>query len=186
MVDEAQIAPARPKRRVSGPRPELRPRRAADAQTVEKSRSRLEIREVWVVAAGELGPYLAEEWGWEGVEQIAWVRRWRRRRPSELWTVEEVTVVSSRPSDRSSPAQLLALLRGHWTIENRVHWVRDMSFHEDRLHGRRIAGVLSWLRSMALNLIRRVWPASFIPDAWCRLSVDPRSALRWLLFPLMN
>jgi hypothetical protein len=36
---------------------------APDAQTVEKSRGRLKIRELWVVAADELGPYLADEWG---------------------------------------------------------------------------------------------------------------------------
>jgi hypothetical protein len=171
---------------VAGLRPELRPRRAPDAQTVEKSRGRLEIREVWVVAADDLGPYLAAEWGWEAVEQIAWVRRWRRRRPTELWSVEQVTVVTSRTAAKSDPAHLLGLVRGHWTIENRVHWVRDMSFHEDRLHGRAISGMLSWLRNIAINLIRRVWAASLIPDAWSRLSVDPRIALRWLHIPLMN
>lgn len=171
---------------MTDPRPELRPRRAPDAQTVEKSRGRLEIRELWVVGADDLGPYLAGEWGWQAVEQIAWVRRWRRRRPSELWTVEQVTVVTSRTSARSDPAHLLALVRGHWTIENGVHWVRDMSFHEDRLHGRAIGGMLSWLRNIAINLIRRVWAATFIPDAWSRLSVDPRIALRWLHIPLMN
>jgi hypothetical protein len=45
-------------------------------QTVEKSRGRIEIRELWVVAADDLGTYLAAAWGWQGVEQIAWVRRW--------------------------------------------------------------------------------------------------------------
>ena len=141
---------------------------------------------MWVVAAADLGPYLAAEWGWQAVEQIAWVRRWRRRRPTELWTVEEVTVVTSRTPAKSTPAQLLALVRGHWTIENRVHWPRDMRFHEDRLLGRAIGGILSWLRNMAINLIRRVWATIFIPDAWSRLSVDPRIALRWLHIPLMN
>jgi hypothetical protein len=71
--------------------------------------------------------------------------------------VEEVTVVTSRTSASSRPADLLALVRGHWTIENCVHWPRDMSFHEDRLHGRAIGGMQSWLRNMAINLIRRVW-----------------------------
>ena len=83
-------------------------------------------------------------------------------------------------------AQLLDLVRRHWTIENCVHWPRDMSFHEDRLHGRAIGGMLAWLRNIALNLIRRVWPATFIPDAWSRLSIDPQVAVRWLHLPLMN
>lgn len=153
---------------------------------MEKSRGRLEIRELWVVAAEELGEYLAAEWGWQAVEQIAWVRRWRRRRPDELWTVEQVTVVTSKTSTGTTPAQLLALVRGHWTIENCVHWPRDVTYHEDRLHGRAIGGMLSWLRNMAINLIRRVWPASFLPDACSRLSIDPRIALRWLHAPLKN
>lgn len=138
-----------------------------------------------MVDADDLGPYLATEWGWQAVEQIAWVRRWRRR-PNEKWTVEQVTVVTNRTSAKSKAADLLALVRGHWTIENCVHWPRDMSYHEDRLHGRAIGGMLSWLRNLAINLIRRVWAAIFIPDAWSRLSVDPRIALRWLHLPLMN
>ena len=109
---------------------------------------------MWVVAADDLGPYLAAEWGWQAVEQIAWARRWRRRRPTELWSVEHVTVVTSWTAAKSDPAHLLALVRGHWTIENRVHWVRDMSFHEDWLHGRAIGGMVpSWLRNIAINLI---------------------------------
>jgi len=43
-----------------------------------------------------------------------------------------------------------------------------------------------WLRNMAINLIRRAWPADFLPDAWSRLSVDPRIALCWLHFSLKN
>jgi len=185
-VAESEIAPPRRKRQIQGRRVELLPRRAADACTVEKSRGRLEIREAWVVAAGELETYLAEEWGWQGVRQLGWVRRWRKRRPSELWSVEQVTIVSSRRPEQATAAHLLSQVRGHWTIENRVHWVRDMSFHEDRLHGRAIGGVLAWLRNIAINLIRRVWPGSFIPDACSRLSVDPRVALRWLHLPLKN
>lgn len=154
--------------------------------TVERSRGRLELRELWLVEAGELGSYLAEEWGWQGIAQIGWLRRWRKRRPSELWTVEQVTIVTSRPPASASPRLGLQLIRGHWTIENLLHWPGDMSFHEDRLYGRASAGVLSWLRNMALNLMRRVWPQIFIPDVWSRLSGDPQVALRWLHLPLMN
>lgn len=164
----------------------MRPRRAPDAITIEKSRGRLEIREVWVVEADELSEYLAEEWGWQGVTQVGWLRRWRKRRVSELWSVEEITIVTSRSAATTSPRMVLTLAREHWSIENRVHWPRDVSFHEDRLHGRQIGGMLAWLRNMTINLIRRVWPETFIPDAWSRLSADRRIALRWLLLPLMN
>ena len=171
---------------VEAPRRELRPRRAPDSRTIEKSRGRLEIRELWVVDAGELGPYLADEWGWVGVAQVGWLRRWRKRRPHERWRVEEVTVVISQPAARRSPGQFLALLRQHWSIENQVHWPRDVSFHEDRLHGRQIGVALAWLRNLAINLMRRLRPGVFLPDVWSELAANLPIALRWLLAPLMN
>jgi hypothetical protein len=190
-VPEVEIAPPRRSQRqavarVDTPRRELRPRRAPDARTIEKSRGRLEIRELWAVEAGELGPYLADEWGWVGMAQIGWLRRSCKRRPRERWRVEEVTVVMSRPAARTPPSQFLALLRQHWTIENRVHWPRDMSFHEDRLHGRQIGVALAWLRNVAINLIRRYRPSGFIPDTWSELAANLPMALRWILAPLMN
>ncbi len=154
--------------------------------TIEKSRGRVEIRELWVVPADDLSAYLAAEWGWQGIAQVGWVRRWRNGRPAELWTVEEVTIVTSRPPTTTPPALVLALVRQHWSIENRVHWPRDVSLNEDRLHGRQIGMMLAWLRSMVLNLIRHHLPGTFIPDARSMLATDLRQALQWLHAPLMN
>jgi hypothetical protein len=139
-----------------------------------------------VVEAGELGAYLAADWGWQGVAQIGWLRRWRKRRPHERWRVEEVTVVISRNAATTPPRQFLALVRSHWSIENRVHWPRDVSFHEDRLHGRQIGVALAWLRTMAINLMRRHRPGRFIPDVWSELTTHLLIGLRWLLALLMN
>jgi hypothetical protein len=139
-----------------------------------------------VVEAGELGAYLAADWGWQGVAQIGWLRRWRKKRPRDLWSVEQVTVVFSQSAASTTPGQFLALLRQHWSIENQVHWVRDVSFHEDRLHGRQIGSALAWLRNMAINLMRRYRPGVLVPDVWSELAIHLSSALRWLLAPLMN
>jgi hypothetical protein len=156
---------------------ELRPRRAPDARTSEKSRGRIEIRELWVVEAGELSAYLA---------QIAWVRRWCQRRPSALWTVEQVTVVTSRSQGTLPAHRLLALVRDHWSIENKVHWPRDMTLQEDRLHGREIGVALAGLRNITLNLIRHHLPNLYLPDAHSVLSADLHQAVRWLHQPLRN
>ena len=100
--------------------------------------------------------------------------------------MEEVTVVISQPAARRSPGQFLALLRQHWSIENQVHWPRDVSFQEDRLHGRQIGVALAWLRNLAINLMRRLRPGVFLPDVWSELAANLPIALRWLLAPLMN
>lgn len=152
-------------------RPELSPRRAPDARTSEKSRGRVEIRELWVVQAGELS---------------AWVRRWCRRRPGALWTVEHVTVVTSRTPHTLSAQRLLMLVREHWSIENKLHWPRDMTLQEDRLHGRAIGVALAGLRNMTINLIRRHLPKRYLPDAHSVLAADLHLALRWLHQPLKN
>ena len=47
-------------------------------------------------------------------------------------SVEVAYAVTSLTPERADPARLLALVRGHWEIENRLHWVRDVTFDEDR------------------------------------------------------
>ena len=64
--------------------------------------------------------------------------------------------LSSLPTQRTTPAHLLALSRGHWTIENRLHWVRDVTFDEDRSRVRKGSGaqVMASLRNLAISLLR--------------------------------
>ncbi len=65
--------------------------------------------------------------------------------------------MTSLARDVGSAAQLEGLWRGHWTIENRVHYVRDVTFGEDA--GQAWTGstpqVLAALRNVVLTLIRR-------------------------------
>lgn len=64
-------------------------------------------------------------------------------------------VTSLRPG-AASPQRLLALARGHWYIENRLHWVRDVTFDEDRSQVRTGAGprALATLRNLTISLLR--------------------------------
>lgn len=50
-----------------------------------------------------------------------------------VWTATRETVygITSLPRARADAAQLTTLVRGHWGIENRLHWVRDVTFQED-------------------------------------------------------
>ncbi|KAA5602186.1 ISAs1 family transposase, partial [Roseospira marina] len=65
--------------------------------------------------------------------------------------------VSSR---ELTPEAYLAAARSHWSIENGLHWVLDMTFDEDRARNRKDHGPenLAILRKLALNVLRRARP----------------------------
>lgn len=64
-----------------------------------------------------------------------------------------ITVKGNQPSLH---AQLAAIIRGHWGIEDRLHWVRDTGFDEDRSQVRTAAGpqVMATLRNLAITILR--------------------------------
>lgn len=64
--------------------------------------------------------------------------------------------VTSLSAEVAPPKRLLDLSRGHWHIENRLHWVRDVTFDEDRSQVRKGSGprVLATLRNLAISLFR--------------------------------
>jgi Ni/Co efflux regulator RcnB len=144
--------------------------RTPDVVTIDKGHGRLERRELWTVRADDLGLYLQQDFGWPRVRQVGWIRHFRRRTRERTWTeVATHTWISSVPIDRAGPQDMALMLRGHWAIENALHWVRDVSWGEDRLHGRAIGINLAAVRNTAINLIRTLGFA-YIPDGWRHLS----------------
>ena len=71
-------------------------------------------------------------------------------------SVEVHDLITSVPRDRAGAATLLAGIRGHWGIENRLHWVRDVTLGEDANRTRRGSGpqVLATLRNLAISTLR--------------------------------
>lgn len=69
-------------------------------------------------------------------------------------TIETRFYISSL---RRSIKRFARLVRGHWSIENTLHWTLDMTFREDesRVRSRRLADNLSWLRRLALTLLKQ-------------------------------
>src|SRR5665647_1395730 len=65
-----------------------------------------------------------------GAVQVAQIRRTRTLAGKK--SVEVVYVITSMTSTQASPEQIAAWVQGHWAIENRLHWVRDVVFDEDR------------------------------------------------------
>jgi len=81
--------------------------------------------------------------------------------------------------DEATPKRLSRLVRGHWSIENQLHYVRDVTFDEDRCPIRIGSGprVVATLRSLVIALCRACrWPN--IAPALRSVSYRPRQALR--------
>ena len=89
---------------------------------------------------------------WPGAAQVARIER--ERRIGDKVSTEVAYIVTSLTPAESGPARLLALTRGHWAIENRLHYVRDVSFNEDRCRVRAGARALAAIRNLVLSLIR--------------------------------
>ncbi len=89
-----------------------------------------------------------------GAVQIAQLRRTVTRLGKK--TVEVVYLITSADAQTASPMTLAAWVQGHWGIENRLHWVRDVTFDEDRSQVRTGAAphVMATLRNLAISLLR--------------------------------
>jgi len=86
--------------------------------------------------------------------------------------------ITSLGPERATPAQLLRLWREHWHVENRMHWVRDVTFDEDRSQVR--AGhapqVMAALCDIAISVLR-LSGAENIAAACRRYAAQPALAL---------
>ena len=94
---------------------------------------------------------------WAQWPHLAQVGRLESRRTQRGKTTQEIHyLITSLPAAEAPPLRLLQLARGHWGIENRLHWVRDVTFDEDRCQVRSGAApqVLAALRNTVIGLLR--------------------------------
>jgi predicted transposase YbfD/YdcC len=119
------------------------------AQTTDKGHGRLEIRSIRV--SSELTGYC----DWPGLEQVFEIRR--RWQSKGEWREEVRYGITSLPATVAIPQRLLKLKRGHWTIENRLHYVKDVILGEDRstVHKDNGPKIMAALRNSAVSLLRR-------------------------------
>uniref|UniRef100_A0AAU1UMC6 Transposase n=1 Tax=Streptomyces sp. NBC_00119 TaxID=2975659 RepID=A0AAU1UMC6_9ACTN len=70
---------------------------------------------------------------------------------------ETVYAVSDLATHQASPAEIAAWARGHWIIENTVHWTKDVTFAEDasQIRRHRTPAVMSALRDLARATLHR-------------------------------
>lgn len=120
-------------------------------RTVDKGHGRLTVRQL--STSSELNLAGAAEW--RDAAQVFLLERWVTRHGKTSY--ESVCGLTSLAAHKASPAQLLALVRTHWHIENRCHWRRDATLGENRCTVRqpRVATVLAVLNSAILALFDR-------------------------------
>lgn len=121
-------------------------------QTQDRGHGRAERRTLKVTAVTPAAGGL----GFPNAAQAIQVTRRRRPLTSRKWSTETVYAITSLDATQASPADLADILRGHWGIEDRLHWVRDMNFDEDRSQIRTGAGprVMASLRNLVIVILR--------------------------------
>jgi predicted transposase YbfD/YdcC len=94
--------------------------------------------------------------GFPGAAQVLRLTRTRTNRKTGKRTRETVYAITSLTAIDAGPDQIAAWLRGHWSIENRLHWVRDVTYDEDRsqIRAGHAPQVMASLRNTAISLLR--------------------------------
>jgi predicted transposase YbfD/YdcC len=123
-------------------------------ETVEKNHGRIETRRCWLVTEAAI-TWLERQEQWPGLASIAAIEA--ERRIGARVTKETRYFISSL---RGSAKQVAQAAREHWKIENSLHWVLDVTLHEDqsRIRKDHAPENFALLRRLALNLIKKVKP----------------------------
>lgn len=120
-------------------------------ETVDKGHGRAERRECWVITDQDCLDYLDPQGQW--LQLKAAVRVVGHRTTAEGDASQPRYYITSLAE---SAEQLLAAIRGHWSIENSLHWTLDMSFREDQRRVRKDHGPqnINTLRQIGHNLLK--------------------------------
>lgn len=99
-----------------------------------------------------LAPDMAEQYGFPGIKAVGRIDCWRRTDTTP--TTQKVRYFLL--SRKLSATQLLKTVRGHWGIENNLHWILDVVFAEDRCRSRmdHAPENLAVLRKLAINMLQ--------------------------------
>ena len=121
-------------------------------ETVEKGHGRVEIRRCWATSDAAFIAYLNDRGEWTKLRSVAMVES--ERRVDGKTSAEIRYYISSLAGDAE---RLLEAVRGHWGVENSVHWTLDVSFGEDDSRVRKGSGaeMSAALRRMALNMLNQ-------------------------------
>ena len=141
-------------------------------ETIDIGHGRIEKR--FLTSSDELKCYS----DWPGLHQVFELTRTIVTKKTGEVTKETVYGITSLSPEESSSLRLLDLVRSHWHIENKVHWVRDVIFEEDRSQVRcgNTPQVMSAIRNTVIGLMRHCGITN-IASACRRFSARPELAL---------
>lgn len=119
-------------------------------ESVNGDHGRIEVRRVW--ATCEVAWMVAAKKEWKGLQSLILIES--ERTLGGKTTVENRHYISSH--GKLDAERLGELVRGHWSVENNLHWVLDVTFNEDRCRIRQgyAAQNLALLRKLALTLFK--------------------------------
>jgi predicted transposase YbfD/YdcC len=123
-------------------------------RTRDRAHGRVELRTLKAVSVRWFGfPYAA---------QVIQVTRKTRDLRTRRWRTVIVYAITSLTFAQASPARLADLLRGHWAIENGLHYVRDVTFAEDASQARTGGApqVMACLRNLVIGPLSRAGPVN--------------------------
>ncbi|MEO0373270.1 MAG: ISAs1 family transposase [Cyanobacteria bacterium P01_A01_bin.17] len=119
-------------------------------QTLDKGHGRIETRRYWLLSSVE---HLIDASQWKGLKRVGMVES-QRRIPGQATSIERRYYLVSLDGGVERFAHAV---RGHWGIENRVHWSLDVVFHEDdsRIRLGHAPENMALIRKIALNLLAK-------------------------------
>jgi predicted transposase YbfD/YdcC len=147
------------------------------SQTLNHGHGRIEYR--YLTVSSQLNTYL----DWPHLGQVFRLQRVVHHTKTGKLTYQVVFGITSLSAPECSPEQLMRFLRTHWHIENRLHFVRDVTFHEDACpirHTKR-QRVLACLNNLVIGLIRLFGQFDYVPEARRFFSANYEQALQLLL-----
>ena len=123
--------------------------RYSTARTIDKGHGRIEERRLW--ATSEVN-WFAEKGKWKNLRSL--IRVQAKRTVGDETSTEYRYYITDLPADNAS--KLLTYIRGHWGIENTLHWSLDINFREDerRIRKGHAAENFARLSRIALNLLK--------------------------------
>jgi predicted transposase YbfD/YdcC len=142
----------------------------------DKGHGRVEKRRLRVSRGLEGCRPVPEFLDWPGVEQALQMERTVIRKGKQ--TQETAYAITSLAAQETTPARLMALWRGQWSIEDRSHYVRDVTFGEDHCQVRsgNAPEVLAALRNAVITLVRAAGHAN-MAAALRRFAAKPMEAI---------